>query len=166
MSVLTGPVSTWLGAGALLLGLAGCSTPAVRSAATGTVTVVAPSAGSPAVVAACTKLSAALPASLGPDIARRPVTGDPHRAAAWGDPAIILLCGVGQPNQLEPPLTVDRVAWVVTDTGPGQLWTTRSSGVAVSVDINDAYTAQGEIMVRLAAPLLSSLPLKPAPIAG
>ena len=65
-----------------------------------------------------------------------------------------------------PPLTIDQVAWVVTSTGPSQLWTTRSSGVAVSVEINDAYSAQGEIMVRLAAPLLASLPLKPAPVSG
>ena len=166
MTFLTGPASTWLGAGALLVALTGCSSPAVRTSATGPVAVVAPSAGSPAVVAACTKLSAALPASLGPDISRRPVVGDPHRTAAWGDPAIVLTCGVGQPSQTEPPLTIDSVAWVITYLGSGQLWTTRSSGVPVSVEINNAYTAQGEIIVRLAAPLLASLPLKPAPLSG
>ena len=151
-------------------GLTACSStspdPVIAPAATGPVAVAVPTAQSAAITAACRRLSAALPASLGPDIARRPVTGDPDRTAAWGDPAITLTCGVGQPDQLEPPLTIDRVAWVVTDTGPGQLWTTRSSGVPVAVAINDSYTAQGEIIVRLAAPLLASLPLKPAPVSG
>ena len=138
----------------------------IAPAATGPVTVAALPPSSPGTVAACTRLIAALPASLGPDISRRPVDGDAVRTAAWGDPAVVLRCGGAQPDQTVPPLTIDQVAWVVTSTGPSQLWTTRSSGVAVSVEINDAYSAQGEIMVRLAAPLLASLPLKPAPVSG
>ncbi len=120
--------------------------------------MVAPTATAAPVVAACTRLIAALPATLGPDIARRPVTGDVTRTAAWGDPPITLVCGVGRPDQNVPPLTVDGVPWVVTDTGPGQLWTTRNRSVNVAVDINDAYPGQGEIIVRLAAPVLASLP--------
>ena len=152
----------------LVLALAGCTTPAAVTApaATGPVTVAALPPGSPAVVAACARLIAALPASLGPDIARRPVTVDAGRTAAWGDPAVVLRCGVAQPDQTVPPLTIDQVAWVVTSTGPSQLWTTRSSGVPVSVEINKAYAGQGELIVRLAAPLLASLPLQPVPAAG
>ena len=135
-------------------------------AATGPVTVAALPPGSVATVAACAALIAALPASLGPDISRRPVRGDAGRSAAWGDPAVVLRCGVAQPDQTVPPLTIDQVAWVVTSTGPSQLWTTRSSGVPVSEDINKAYEGQGELIVRLAAPLLATVPLKPVPADG
>lgn len=135
-------------------------------AATGPVAVPTLPSTLPTTVAACAALIAALPASLGPDISRRPVTPDTGRSAAWGDPAVVLRCGVAAPDQTEPPLTINQVAWVVTFTGPSQLWTTRSSGVPVSVDINKAYPAQGEIIVRLAAPLLATLPLKPAPVGG
>ena len=146
---------------ALLVGLAGCSAgrpagPAPQ--ATGPVDVPVPASRVVGVTRACAALVARLPAELGPGIRRRPVTGDPGRTAAWGDPAITLQCGVPRPDPAIEPLTIDGLAWAVKDVGAGQLWTTRDRAVAVSVRIGDGYEGQGELVVPLAAPVLATLP--------
>ena len=66
---------------------------------------------------ACRDLVAALPDELAGQ-ERVDVTGDTEYGAAWGDPAIVLTCGVGRPDDFTDTSTcvqVDRTGWFVPD---------------------------------------------------
>jgi hypothetical protein len=81
-------------AGLLALALAGCSSPPPR-AVPGPVDVPAPAAVTAADAARCAALVAALPGTLGQgrELPRRATSGSTGRTAAWGDPAVTLVCG-------------------------------------------------------------------------
>jgi hypothetical protein len=68
--------------------------------------------------AACRDLVDALPDVLdGHD--RVDATGDTELGAAWGDPAIVLTCGVGRPDDFTDTSTcvqVNRTGWYVPDS--------------------------------------------------
>ncbi|HEU5035768.1 MAG TPA: DUF3515 domain-containing protein [Nocardioides sp.] len=67
--------------------------------------------------AACRALVDALPRTLaGHD--RVEATGDTAYGAAWGDPAIVLTCGVGRPSDFTDTSTcvqINRTGWYVPD---------------------------------------------------
>jgi hypothetical protein len=67
--------------------------------------------------AACRQLLSSLPAELD-DQSRRTTTGSTY-AAAWGDPAIVLRCGVAPPEGSagDPCITRNGIGWTVP---PGQ----------------------------------------------
>ncbi|WP_196073104.1 DUF3515 domain-containing protein [Nakamurella alba] len=92
----------WVAAGAGLLAvvvvivLAGV----VRSAAQDAEPVVLAGVEQPgAATAACASVMAALPDQLG-DLQRRATLGDATAAAAWGNPAVVLRCGISDPIQM------------------------------------------------------------------
>jgi len=93
---------------ALLLPMAACSS--------GPPTIDVPEL-SAADATACHALVAAVPDTLaGHD--RVAVTGDTELGAAWGDPAIVLTCGVGRPEDFTDSstcVTMDRTGWYVPD---------------------------------------------------
>ena len=67
--------------------------------------------------AACRELVAALPDTLNGH-ERVDVTGDTAYGAAWGDPATVLTCGVGEPEGFSDTATcvqVERTGWFVPD---------------------------------------------------
>jgi hypothetical protein len=68
--------------------------------------------------AACRSLVEALPDTLaGHD--RDDATGDTEYGAAWGDPAIVLTCGVGKPDGFTDTATcvqVNTTGWYVPDS--------------------------------------------------
>jgi hypothetical protein len=128
------------------------------------VTVAVPAAPD-AALAACADLVQRLPGSLGEGLERRELHGDASRAAAWGDPAIILTCGVvqaGQPGVDGEPVFLARpdggqLEFLVDDVGAASRWLTVGRTVAVSLDVPDAYDAQA--VQSLLGPLLESLPV-------
>jgi hypothetical protein len=63
--------------------------------------------------APCRTLLKALPETVA-DQTRRPVSGSPY-AAAWGDPAIVLRCGVPLPADFAgaPCITRDGIGWSI-----------------------------------------------------
>jgi hypothetical protein len=127
--------------------------------------VPAPSAGptlSPADATACGALLDALPDEIDPGVERRPVEGDDGRTAAWGDPAVVLQCGVAESDRPEEPAQVNGVLWSVRDIGAGYRWTTQDRVPAVAVDVPDAYPNVAELVVPLADPVEQAIPL-PAP---
>lgn len=140
----------------LLLPLAACSP--------GPVHVAAPRGSD-----TCTRLHAALPATVaGQD--RRPT--DPERAtvAAWGDPAIVLRCGVARPRTLTQtsevttasPLAVQPgsaqdVHWYVRTTDDGSVWTTADRSVFVEVRVPAKYGPQPAPIVDL-VPAVGAVP--------
>ena len=90
----------------------------------------------------CGELVRDLPHTLAGEQRRDDVTGDTRYGAAWGDPAIVLTCGVGAVDLSEVPpcAQVNGVGWVVP---PGEL----------SGDRDATFTADGyRPRVRLVVP--------------
>nr|WP_258562679.1 DUF3515 domain-containing protein [Nocardioides sp. MAH-18] len=101
---------------------------------------------------ACRDLVAALPASLaGQDSVE--VEGDTEHGAAWGDPPIVLTCGVDALDISDaPPCTVvDGVGWVVPDEGGDEtVFTADGYRPRVQVVVPDDYAPEAEALVALA----------------
>jgi hypothetical protein len=108
--------------------------------------------------AACAALLAALPTELDPGVERRPVDGAGDRAAAYGDPPIVIRCAVPTPERIVEAVEINRVTWSVRDSGPGFEWTTTGRTTTVSVDIPDAYDNFAELIVPLTGPIAATLP--------
>ena len=128
---------------------------AVAASACGSVEIRAtPVSGSER--AACTRLVAALPDSVSDQ--RRRTSGGSSLGAAWGDPAIVLRCGVGKPADYDP-LTgcqrVDGVDWYVPaealHPGTDVVITTLGRTPAVEVTLPAAYRPPAAAMVDLGA---------------
>jgi hypothetical protein len=106
----------------------------------------------------CAKLLAAVPDSVA-DQTRRDVSGSPY-AAAWGDPAIVLRCGVGKPegfDKFSRCQRADGVDWFVPESVIGDLeadavMTTVGRSPAIEVDLPAGYRPAGSAaaMVDLA----------------
>ncbi len=106
----------------------------------------------------CAALIAALPDEIDPGVRRRPVAREGGRAAAWGDPAVTLECGVPEPDRPDEPAEVNGVRWTVRDIGAGYRWTTSERVVFVAVDIPDRYENGAELVNPLAEPISRTLP--------
>ena len=119
--------------GAVLL--AGCSSDVAVEPSRGT------DALSDAQVEACERLVDALPDRVG-DLARRQTTGNPL-GAAWGDPAVVLRCGVETPDDFTKTSVcqdINGVLWFVpdgqiTDQGADVVATTMATLPRVEVAI-------------------------------
>jgi uncharacterized protein DUF3515 len=75
-----------------------------------------------------------------------------ENAAAWGDPAIILRCGVEKPAQLGPASRcdmVDGVGWFSETTSDGYLFTTIGRKFYVSVEVPHDYSPEADALVDL-----------------
>lgn len=80
----------------------------------------------------------------------RLVTG--NNAAAWGDPPIILRCGVDKPDKLGPASRcdmVDGVGWFSETTSDGYLFTTIGRDFYVSVEVPHEYSPEADALVDL-----------------
>jgi hypothetical protein len=106
---------------------------------------------------ACAALVKALPDSAS-DQERRGTTGNPL-SAAWGDPAIVLRCGVGKPSHYDPLVgcqTADGVDWFVPQEGMNDqsvdvVMTTYGRVPSVEVRLPAKYRPPVAAMVDLAA---------------
>jgi hypothetical protein len=132
---------------ALLLGVTSCGGGAVH---------VDPFDSPAADRGACVKLIAAVPARVG-NQRRRTTSGSPY-AAAWGDPAIVLRCGVGAPAGFTPFSACQRVNgvdWFAPDSmfidqGSDVLLTTIGRAPRVEVLVPARYRPPLATMVDLA----------------
>ena len=89
--------------------------------------------------AACPRFMTELPVELAGERAR-PVRSDTPYAYAWGDPPIVLRCGVERPAGFirgGPQLfTLNGVSWFVDDTDPDQfVWTAVDRTVHVELTV-------------------------------
>ncbi len=100
--------------------------------------------------AACRELVAAVPQVVaGQD--STPVDSD--RVAAWGDPRIVLRCGVTRPDALEPTSRcdeVDGVGWFTENRDGKRLFTTIGRSPAVSVEVPASVEPAGATLIDLA----------------
>ncbi|MEV7395954.1 DUF3515 domain-containing protein [Aeromicrobium sp. NPDC092404] len=89
----------------------------------------------------------------------RTVAGQDNRAvkdgnaAAWGDPAIILRCGVETPEDLGPASRcdmVDGVGWFTESTADGYLFTTIGRDFHVSVEVPHDHEPEADALADVA----------------
>jgi hypothetical protein len=78
--------------------------------------------------------------------------------AAFGDPPVVLRCGVPEPERVLELVTVNDVDWAVRDSGAGYTWTTTGRSPALEVELPDAYENFGELIVPLTGPVAQHLP--------
>jgi len=130
--------------------LAGCSHPVDVDATT-------PDAGT---TAACQELLDAVPDTV-MDQPRRDVSPHDALAAAWGDPAVVLRCGVDKPAAMTPDaqlVEVDGVTWLPEPLSAGYLFTTYGRTAYVEVSVPDDYAPEGRALVDLAAAVTRTVP--------
>ena len=116
----------------------------------------------PKVAAACAQLHDALPSRLD-GRAATPVSPKSTLTAAWGDPAVVLRCGVTKPRALRPTselITVDNVSWFFHETKDSYVFTTyaRVAYLEVSVPTSVPRDQATAPLADLAGPVTDSLP--------
>ena len=110
--------------------------------------------------AACEQLVEALPEVLGDGLARRPVTGDQARTAAWGDPVVTLACGTAKADPTAEVLRLgpsddQLLTFAVDDLGAATAYTTTGLRVPVTVTVPD--TQDATVLVPLVGLLRQTL---------
>ena len=136
----------------LLLVVVGCSTAHV--------TVTPPAPSSDAATAACDAWSDALPSTLVDQIVRETHPDSPL-VAAYGDPPIVLRCGVARPEALEPTsqlVSVNGVDWFAEPLSNGYLFTTVGRVADVEVAVPADYAPEAGPLVELSDVVTSTLP--------
>jgi hypothetical protein len=110
--------------------------------------------------AACRALDAALPDVVDGQDTRPTAPVSPY-AAAWGEPAIVLRCGVGRPADLKPTsqlFTVNDVDWLPIENDDAWTFTTTGRVAYVEVVVPKAYDPAVNPLVDLAGPITQTVP--------
>jgi hypothetical protein len=106
---------------------------------------------------------AAMLGDLPPSVAgqrRRLVDG--KLAGAWGDPPIVLRCGVEKPAALKPTShcdEVDGVGWLAEEQSDGWLFTTIGRKHYASVEVPSDYEPAADALADLADTIARHLPV-------
>jgi hypothetical protein len=138
-----------------VLGLAGCGS------ATSVVVSPVPSAA-PAVQDVCRRLVAALPNKVD-DLRRRHVSPDDGTTAAWGNPPVVLRCGVGRPAALTPTSVlagVNGIYWFIEEQPAVRIWTTTALRANVEMRIPAHHDPPQGPLVDIAAAITATDPTK------
>lgn len=154
----------------LLLGGAGSSDKPSQSPSQGAVlppaTVSAPPSTDSATVSACAQVISALPLTLdGQDVRRTVSTPASGAIQAWGDPAIVLRCGVSRPAALHPGSSVQFQSggssrgpyYDVTSAHGANVWTTVDRAVYIAVTVPSKYQG-GDVMPTVSRAIAKVLP--------
>jgi hypothetical protein len=108
----------------------------------------------------CADLGAILPVSLGGALLRD-TNPDSPGTKAWGDPAIVLRCGVPAPEAFSTAsqlLTVNNVNWYPEELQAGVRFTSMETSEFVEVSIPSDYDATAEIITELSSAISSLEP--------
>jgi hypothetical protein len=127
----------------------------------GAVTVTPPPTAPAATVALCGRLLGALPTTLAGHRARA-VSAAPDRVVAWGDPPIVLRCGVARvpvPPDTNKQFAINGVRWLAEARGANVVFTTTDRTVPVEVTI-PAHTADNpaDVVAELSRPIGRTVP--------
>lgn len=152
-----------LGVGVLGIGVLGIA----GAACSGTGPVVVPLPGpAPTDAARCASVYARLPAKVGAH-SRRDVKPRSEFTAAWGNPPVVLTCGVPRPVGLRgsqtAPLGINGVAWLERAGKAAVDYTVVDRGVFLRVTIPQAYRGQSSILIDLSNAVSAALPVRPIP---
>ncbi|MEO3749803.1 DUF3515 domain-containing protein [Streptomyces sp. B6B3] len=117
---------------------------------------------------ACRELAPELPRQAG-EQERRTLDQDTPYAAVWGDPAIVLRCGVGRPEVITPgsdayvlspdSIEVNGVSWLIEEEADGLRCTTTGREVFVEVTVPDDYETTANPLVEISGPVDRHIPL-------
>ena len=134
----------------------GVLTCALLSGCSGAVDVTAPTDGPPE----CRALLAAVPARVDGQ-EQRPVDPENALAAAWGDPAIVLRCGVAEPEALSPSSVcaeVNGIGWFPRRGQDSFTFTTIGRTTSVQVEVPYDYEPAADALVDVAAAVRRTVP--------
>jgi hypothetical protein len=109
---------------------------------------------------ACATLSLALPEVVSDAVRRDTEPAVPY-VAAWGDPAVVLRCGVPLPPEYGPDsqlLDVDGVGWLSVDGEGGTFFTAADRDVHVEVAVPDDYAPEADVLTDLTPAILDTIP--------
>jgi hypothetical protein len=94
----------------------------------------------------------------------RPVSPDDALAAAWGNPAIVISCGVQPPRSLKPTSrcdVVNGVGWFSRHKPEyGWIFTTIGRVSTVELRVPSDYTPAANALVDVAAAIRESVPVR------
>ena len=117
--------------------------------------------------ASCPALMGQLPLELAGEQSR-PVDSDSPSAYAWGEPPVVLVCGVERPAALEPTsplIQISGVNWLVDTSDPDSIvWTAVDRPVYVQVTVS-ADTDSAPV-TALCQVINDTLPLQPVDAGG
>jgi hypothetical protein len=134
----------------LALLLAGCSQ----------AVAITPPTPDTAAALACAALAAALPSTVaGQD--RRDTTPDSGLTAAWGDPPIVLRCGVARPvglTQTAQVTAINGVDWYPQERTAGYVFTTSGRVAYIEVAVPSTYGSQAGGLPALGAAISATVP--------
>jgi len=125
------------------------------------VEVSVPGPTAAAAAAACRSLEAALPEVLD-GAERRTVEPVSDLTAAWGDPAIVLRCGVRRPAAYEPTSllgTYDGVDWLPVPVDDGFVFYATGRVAWIEVRVPSAYAPEVNPLIDLAGAVSASVPV-------
>jgi hypothetical protein len=93
--------------------------------------------------ASCTKLLGTLPITLAA-LPQRPAQSSSPYVAAWGDPAVVLRCGVPRPPGLRSgsadlDIVINGVLWLPVQRKDTTVWTTVDRPVYIEVTVPKSY---------------------------
>ncbi len=109
----------------------------------------------------CPRLLAAVPLALG-DLRARPVDSSSPFVGAWGEPAVLLRCGVPRPPGFVvgvQTIVVNGVTWYPEPHGNRTVWTAVDRAVYVEVSVPTGY-ASAPVAV-LSTDVVRTLPAAP-----
>lgn len=112
--------------------------------------------------AICAQVAQALP-KLVDNTERRDTTPPTDRTAAWGEPPVILRCGVERPANLQSTSqlnTVNGIDWLVDPQGGGHVFTTVGRAAYIEVVVPAAHDPQVGPLVDV-APAMQLVPTRP-----
>ncbi len=107
---------------------------------------------------ACAALHGRLPDSVGGATTTATHPQSPL-TSAWGDPSIVLRCGVAIPAALTPTsqlVTVDGVDWLPEQLTNGYLFTTVGRALSVEVSVPDHYAPEAGPLADL-SPVIAAM---------
>jgi len=158
-TVLALPVAILTGVLVYNLGMPG-DTPSAQpnGTATGPVTVTAAPLGERAEVV-CRALVAKLPDHVR-DARRRPVSAGPEQNAAYGDPAVVLACGVPTASfaDTDDVYLLNGVCWHTTGASGATVWQTVDREIPVQVTVPGAKDGSSQWVIGLTTAIGSTVP--------
>jgi Protein of unknown function (DUF3515) len=110
--------------------------------------------------ATCGDLSGRLPARLD-GRGERPTRPSSPLVHAWGDPAIVLFCGVDRPPELTATselTTVNGVSWLPVEEGGSWRLTAIGRSAYVQVVVPKSVGTPTDPLIDLAGPILAAIP--------
>ncbi|NUR73135.1 MAG: DUF3515 domain-containing protein [Hamadaea sp.] len=152
------PVALLTGVVVYNLGMPGDTSAQPNATATGPVTVDAQPLNERAAVV-CRALVAKLPDRVR-DMPRRPVTAGTEQNAAYGDPAMVVSCGVPPASfpETDDVWLLNGVCWHTTDASGSTVWQTVDREIPVKVNVPGAKAGSSQWVIGLTSAIGSTVP--------